>query len=65
MATKGPQAVPAADLVPELLDKRPAEGCWAAGVAAAEADHLLAVIGARVATGRTVGGVAARRAGRR
>jgi hypothetical protein len=46
------RTVPAADLVPELL---PAArlGLLDAGVAAAEADHLLGVIGARVATGQT------------
>jgi hypothetical protein len=44
--------VPAADLVPELLPAA-RQGLLAAGVAAAEADHLLGVIGARAATGRT------------
>jgi hypothetical protein len=46
------RTVPAADLVPDLL---PAArlGLLGAGLAAAEADHLLGVIGARVATGQT------------
>ena len=48
----GVRAVPAADLVPELLPAA-RQGLLGAGVAAAEADHLLAVIGARVATGQT------------
>jgi len=44
--------VPAADLVPELLPAA-RRGLLGAGVATTEADHLLAVIGARVATGQT------------
>jgi len=46
------RTVPAADLIPELL---PAArlGLLGAGVAAAEADRLLGVIGARVACGQT------------
>jgi hypothetical protein len=45
-------ALPAAELVPRLLP--PArEGLVGAGVVAAEADHLLGVIAARVATGQT------------
>ena len=38
--------------MPELLPAA-RQGLLGAGVAAAEADHLLAVIGARVATGQT------------
>jgi hypothetical protein len=48
----GVRTVPAADLVPELLPSA-RQGLLGAGVAAAEADHLLGVIGARVATGQT------------
>ena len=44
--------VPAADLVPELLPAA-RQGLLGAGVAAAEADRLLGVIGARVASGQT------------
>jgi hypothetical protein len=46
------RTVPAADLVTELLPAA-RHGLVEAGVAAAEADHLLGVIGARVATGQT------------
>jgi hypothetical protein len=46
------RTVPAADLVPELLPAA-RQGLLGAGVAAAEADRLLGVIGARVATGQT------------
>jgi hypothetical protein len=46
------RTVPAADLVPELLPAA-RQGLLGAGVAAAEADRLLAVIGARVASGQT------------
>jgi hypothetical protein len=46
------RTVPAADLVPELLPAA-RQGLVGAGVAAAEADRLLGVIGARVATGQT------------
>jgi hypothetical protein len=46
------QTVPAAELVPELLPVARQE-LLDAGVAAAEADHLLGVIGARVANGQT------------
>jgi hypothetical protein len=46
------RTVRAADLVPELLPAA-RHGLLDAGVAAAEADRLLAVIGARVATGQT------------
>jgi uncharacterized protein YgfB (UPF0149 family) len=44
--------VPAADLVPELLPAA-RQGLLRAGVATAEADRLLGVIGARVASGQT------------
>jgi hypothetical protein len=46
------RTVPAADLVPELLPAAQ-QGLVNAGVAAAEADRLLGVIGARVATRQT------------
>jgi len=46
------RTVPAADLVPELLPAA-RQGLLGAGVAAAEADRLLGVIGARVASGQT------------
>ena len=46
------RTVPAADLVPELLPAA-RQGLLGAGVAAAEADRLLGVIGARVAGGQT------------
>ena len=46
------RTVPAAALVPELLPAA-RHGLVRAGVAEAEADHLLGVIGARVATGQT------------
>jgi hypothetical protein len=46
------RTVAAADLVPELIPAA-RQGLLDAGVAAAEADHLLGVIGARVASGRT------------
>jgi hypothetical protein len=46
------RTVPAADLVPELLPAA-RQGLLGAGVAEAEADHLLGVIGARAATGQT------------
>jgi hypothetical protein len=46
------RTVPAADLVPELLPVA-RQGLVDAGVTAAEADRLLGVIGARVATGQT------------
>ncbi|HZD00324.1 MAG TPA: glutamate--cysteine ligase [Actinomycetes bacterium] len=46
------RALPAAELVPQLLPAA-REGLAHAGVAAAEADGLLGVIGARVATGQT------------
>ncbi len=46
------RTAPAADLVPELLPAA-RRGLLAAGVAAAEADRLLGVIGARVASGQT------------
>jgi hypothetical protein len=45
-------ALPAAELVPRLLPAA-REGLVGAGVAAAEADRLLGVIAARVATGQT------------
>jgi hypothetical protein len=48
----GIRTVPAAELVPELLPAA-RQGLLEAGVAAAEADHLLGVIGARVASGQT------------
>jgi hypothetical protein len=44
--------LPAAELVPRLLPAAH-EGLLGAGVAAAEADHLLGVIAARVTTGQT------------
>jgi hypothetical protein len=46
------RTVPAAELVPELLPVA-RQGLLDAGVAAAEADLLLGVIGARVASGQT------------
>ena len=46
------RTVCAADLVPELLPAA-RQGLLGAGVAAAEADRLLGVIGARVASGQT------------
>jgi hypothetical protein len=46
------RTVAAADLVPELLPAA-RRGLLSAGVAAPEADHLLGVIGARVASGQT------------
>jgi hypothetical protein len=46
------RTVPAAELVPELLPAA-RQGLLSAGVAAPEADHLLGVIGARVASGQT------------
>ena len=46
------RTVPAAELVPELLPGAQ-QGLLDAGVAAAEADRLLGVIGARVASGQT------------
>jgi hypothetical protein len=46
------RAVRAADLIPELLPAA-RQGLSDAGVAAAEADRLLGVIGARAATGQT------------
>ena len=46
------RTVPAADLVPELLPAA-RQGLLGAGVAAAEADRLLGVIGARAASGQT------------
>lgn len=46
------RTVPAADLIPELLPAA-RQGLLGAGVAAAEADRLLGVIGARVAAGQT------------
>ncbi|HTQ90987.1 MAG TPA: glutamate--cysteine ligase [Streptosporangiaceae bacterium] len=46
------RTVAAADLVPELLPAA-RQGLLGAGVAAAEADRLLGVIGARVASGQT------------
>jgi len=46
------RTVPAADLVRELLPAA-RQGLLGAGVAAAEADRLLGVIGARVASGQT------------
>ena len=46
------RTVPAAELVPELLPVA-RQGLLDAGVATAEADHLLGVIGARVASGQT------------
>ncbi len=46
------RTVAAADLVPDLLPAA-RQGLLDAGVAAAEADRLLGVIGARVATGQT------------
>jgi len=46
------RTVPAADLIPELLPAA-RQGLLGAGVAAAEADPLLGVIGARVASGQT------------
>jgi hypothetical protein len=48
----GIRMVPAAELVPELLPAA-RQGLLDAGVAAAEADYLLGVIGARVASGQT------------
>ena len=48
----GVRTVPAAELVPELLPAA-RQGLLEAGVAAAEADRLLGVIGARVASGQT------------
>lgn len=45
-------ALPAAELVPRLLPAA-RQGLVGAGVAAAEADHLLGVVAARVATGQT------------
>jgi hypothetical protein len=48
----GVRTMPAADLVPELLPAA-RQGLLGAGVAAAEADRLLGVIGARVASGQT------------
>jgi hypothetical protein len=48
----GLRTLAAAELVPELLPAA-REGLLGAGVAAAEADHLLGVIAARVATGQT------------
>ena len=48
----GIRTIPAADLVPELLPAA-RQGLRDAGVATAEADHLLGVIGARVAAGQT------------
>ncbi len=56
--------LPTADLVAELLPEARL-GLLRAGVAAAEADRLVGVIGARLATGQTGGRLAARRAGRR
>jgi hypothetical protein len=46
------RTVPAAELVPQLLPAA-RQGLLSAGVAAPEADHLLGVIGARVASGQT------------
>ena len=46
------RTLPAAELVPELLPLA-REGLLQAGVAAAEAENLLAVIAARVASGQT------------
>ena len=46
------RTVPAAELVPELLPAA-RQGLLGAGVAAAETDRLLGLIGARVATGQT------------
>jgi len=46
------RTLPAAELVPQLLPVA-REGLLGASVAAAEADHLLAVIAARVAAGQT------------
>jgi hypothetical protein len=46
------RTVPAADLVPELLPAA-RQGLLGAGVATAEADRLLGVIGARVASRQT------------
>ena len=51
-STDGVRTVPAAELVPELLPGA-RQGLLDAGVAAAEADRLLGVIGARVASGQT------------
>ncbi|HYX62283.1 MAG TPA: glutamate--cysteine ligase [Streptosporangiaceae bacterium] len=48
----GVRTVPAAELVPGLLPVA-RQGLLDVGVAAAEADHLLGVIGARVASGQT------------
>jgi hypothetical protein len=48
----GVRTVPAAELVPELLPAAK-QGLLDAGVAAAEADRLLGVIGSRVASGQT------------
>ena len=48
----GVRTVPAAELVLELLPSA-RQGLLSAGVAAPEADHLLGVIGARVASGQT------------
>lgn len=48
----GVHALPAAELVPRLLPAA-RQGLVGAGVAAAEADRLLGVIAARVATGQT------------
>jgi hypothetical protein len=47
-----PRTLTAAELVPELLPAAQ-EGLVSAGVTAAEADHLLGVIAARVANGQT------------
>ena len=46
------RTVPAAELVPELLPAA-RQGLLGAGVAAAETDRLLGLLGARVATGQT------------
>jgi hypothetical protein len=46
------RTLPAAELVPEVLPAA-RDGLLSAGVAAEEADHLLGVIAARVATGQT------------
>jgi hypothetical protein len=48
----GLRALPAAQLVPELLPAA-RDGLLAAGVAAGDADHLLGVVAARVAAGQT------------
>jgi hypothetical protein len=47
-----PRTLPAAELVPEVLPAA-RDGLIHAGVAAAEADHLLGVIAARVTSGQT------------